>query len=405
VTLLLFFCLAAPSGAMPPQSAASSGVTAPVAPSSGPATGQKPAGQTAPQTASQTPAAKAAAAKASQAAAEKAGEAGSPDAPALYAKALAANPRWEGGWWALGTLEYAKGHFPECRDDFHRLVRLSPKAGPAMTMLGLCEFGAHQEAEAMIHLRAGQELGAGIPAIDKVGKYQLATLYVKHGIFEAALGVLAQLAQVADESPAYFSLAGVASLWKPIAPEAVPESDRELVYLAGRAFWYATGGRKAAEAAGAMQDLLTSYPSSPGVHYLYGSYELAANPDQAVDEFRAELKINPSHAGAISALAAEYLRRGDAASGMPYARQLVALLPDGLASHTLLGRLLAEQGDTQAAVRELERARAIDPDHPQPHIALASLYAKMGRKEDAAHERQEFMRVKDRDKDGHAQEP
>jgi tetratricopeptide (TPR) repeat protein len=242
-------------------------------------------------------------------------------------------------------------------------------------------------------------------AIDKVGKYQLATLFVKHGMFESALGVLAQLAQVADESPAYFSLTGLAALWKPMSPNEIPESDRELVYLAGRAFWYATGGRKAAQAATAMQDLLTSYPSSPGVHYLYGSYALAANADQALDEFRAELKINPTHAGAISAIAAEYLRRGDAASGLPYARQLVELLPDALASHTLLGRLLAEQGDTDAAVKELEKARAIDPDHPQPHIALASLYAKLGRKEDAAHERQEFMRVKDREKPGNPAEP
>jgi tetratricopeptide (TPR) repeat protein len=350
-----------------------------------------------------TPAQKAAAAKASQAAAEKAGEAGSPDAPALYRKALAANPRWENGWWSLGTLEYTGKRYPECRDAFRQLVHLSPKAGLTVTMLGLCEFGAHQEAEAIIHLRDGQDLGVSAPAIDKVGKYQLATLYVKRGLFEAALAVLAALAQSTDETPAYFSLTGVAALWKPMTPEEVPESDRELVYLAGRAFWYAAQ-RNAAAASEAMQDLVARYPATPGVHYLYGSYQLGENANQALEEFRAELKISPDHAGAISALAAEYLRRGDAASGLPYARQLVALLPDGLASHALLGRLLAEQGDIQGGVKELEKARAIDPNHPQPHIVLASLYAKLGRKEEAAHERQEFLRLKDRDKDSHPPE-
>jgi tetratricopeptide (TPR) repeat protein len=334
--------------------------------------------------------------QAQQKAAEKANEAGSPDAPALYRKALVGNPRWTDGWWALGTLEYAKQRYPECRDAFRQMARLLPKAGPAVTMLGLCEMGAHQNAEALTHLREGQELGVGTPAIDKVAKYQLAMLYVQSGQFEPALGAISQLALNADESPAYFMLAGVAALWKPVVPEDVPEADREMVYLAGRAFWYASG-RKANAAAEAMQDLVARYPAAPGVHYLYGSYALVANTDQALDQFLAELKIDPSHAGAIAALAAEYLRRGDPASSLPYARQLTSLLPDALASHVLLGRVLAEQGDTQAGVSELEKARSIDPNHPQPHIVLASLYAKLGRKEDAARERREFQRIKDRE--------
>jgi tetratricopeptide (TPR) repeat protein len=264
-------------------------------------------------------------------------------------------------------------------------------------MLGLCEFGSHQDDQALAHLREGQVLGAGAPGIDKVAKYQLARLYVRRGLFEPALGALAQLAQTEGEKPAYFSLSGVAALWKPLLPDEVPESERELVYLAGRAFWYAAG-RRAAAASEAMQELVTRYPASPGVHYLLGSYQLAENAGQAVDEFLAELKINPSHAGALSALAAEYLRRGEPVRGLPYARQLVAILPDALASHALLGRLLAEQGDINEGVRELEKARSIDPNHPQPHIALASLYAKLGRKQDAAHERQEFLRLKDRER-------
>jgi tetratricopeptide (TPR) repeat protein len=345
--------------------------------------------------ASSTPEKSTAEKAASRSAAEKAGREGSPDAPALYRKALALNPRWEDGWWALGTLEYAKQSFPECRDAFRQLFKLSPKGGPAVTMLGLCEFGTHQDADAVLHLRKGQELGAGVPGIDKVAKYQLAVLFVRHGEFEPALGILAKLSQTVEENPAYFRLAGLAALWKPISPEEIQESDRELVYLAGRAFWYA-GARKATAAADAMQDLITRYPSSPGVHYLYASYLLLENPDQALGEFLAEIKISPSHPGAISALAAEYLRRGDSASGLPYALQLVTILPDGLASHVLLGRLLAEQGDIQGGVRELEKAREIDPNHPQPHIVLASLYAKLGRKDDAARERQEFLRLKDR---------
>lgn len=336
------------------------------------------------------------AAEAAQAAAEAARQEGSPEAPALYRKALALSPRWEEGWWALGTLEYTHDHYPECRDAFRQLVRLSPKGGPALTMLGLCEMGTHQDEEALTHLRAGQDLGAGSPAIDQVAKYELARLYTQRGLFEPALGVMGQLAQSAGEKQAYFTLAGIAALWMKTSPEKVPEADRELIFFAGRAFWCAAQ-RNAAAAAAAMQNLITRYPSSPGVHYFFGSYELSSDADRAVEEFAAELKINPSHPGALAALAAEYLRRGDPAKGLPYARQLVTILPDAVASHTLLGRLLAAQGDLKGGVQELEKAREIDPDHPQPHISLASLYAKLGRKEDAARERREFLRVKDRE--------
>lgn len=331
-----------------------------------------------------------------EAAAGKAREAGAPEAHDLYRRALAANPKWQDGWWALGTLEYAKDKFPECREAFGQLSRLAPKSGPAVTMLGLCEYGTHQDDQAIIHLRDGQQLGAGAPAIDKVAKYQLARLYVRDGLFEPALGVIVQLAQTVDDNPAYLSLAGCAALWKAVLPEEVPEPDRELVYFAGRAFWYA-GARKAAAAAEAMRNLAARYPDSPGVHYLSGSLKLQDDPAQAVNEFLAELKINASHVGALSALAAEYIREGEPAKGLPYALNLVSLLPGALASHALLGRILAETGDMQEGVRELEKARAIDPDHPQPHIALASLYAKLGRKEDAARERKEFLRLKDRD--------
>lgn len=300
-------------------------------------------------------------------------------------------------WWALGTSEYQKDRFTECRDAFRHLTELAPKAGPAVTMLGLCESGARQYDAAIEHLQQGQDLGAVNEAIDKAAKYQLARLYTSRGMFESALAVIAQLATITEEKPAYILLSGVAALWKPMFPEDVPSEDRELVYLAGKAFWHA-GARNAGDAERMLQELAAKYPAAPGVHYLYGAFELRNDPDRAVAEFERELQITPGHVGALSALAAEYLRRKEAEKGLPYARELAAALPDAVASHALLGRLLADKGDLKEGVRELEKARTLDPNDPQPHIALASVYAQLGRKEDAARERQEFIRLKGSEK-------
>src|SRR5690242_12024839 len=65
-----------------------------------------------------------------------------PQAAGLYTRALALRPSWQEGWWALGSLQYEKDRYPQCRDAFRRLTVLEVKSGPAFAMLGLCEFGA-----------------------------------------------------------------------------------------------------------------------------------------------------------------------------------------------------------------------------------------------------------------------
>lgn len=305
-----------------------------------------------------------------QARAEQARTKDDPAAIKLYQRALTASRDWKEGWWALGNLEYAKDHFPECRDSFRRLTELAPQAGGAFGMLGLCEVGAKDYVNALDHLRKGKELGFGSDALEKTARYHLARLYTKSGDFESALRVIAELGENTQESPSFVRVAGVAALWKPLFPEEVPASDQELVYLAGKAFWHAFA-RNAATAEKELSELVDRYPQQQGVHYLFGSFELRNNPDHAVTEFEAELKINPSHLGALSALAAEYLRRKDPAKGIPYARELAKAMPESPVPHTLLGRLLAESGENSEAVAELEKAREISPDDPQPRITLA----------------------------------
>ncbi|HKD07297.1 MAG TPA: tetratricopeptide repeat protein [Bryobacteraceae bacterium] len=339
------------------------------------------------------------AASALQSQAEEARTKGDPAAIKLYQRALTATPDWKEGWWALGSLEYGKDHFPECREAFRKLTELAPRAGGAFGMLGLCEVGAKDYVNALEHLRAGKEFGFGSDALEKTGRYHLARLYTKSGDFESALRVIAELGENTQESAAFVRLAGIAALWKPLFPEEVPAADQELVYLAGKAFWHAFA-RNAATAETELSELAERYPREKGVHYLFGSFELRNNPDKAVTEFETELKIDPTHSGALSALAAEYLRRKDPEKGIPYARELGKVMPASPVPHTLLGRLLAESGENKEAVAELEKARDMSPDDPQPRITLASVYAKLGRSADAARERAAFTKLNAaRDKD------
>lgn len=331
------------------------------------------------------------------AAAEQARKGNSPAAPALFAKALRLNPSWKEGWWGLGSLQYQRDAYAECRNSFQKLTRLDAQNGAAWTMLGLCEYGVKEYDTSLGHLKRGQQIGLANDSMDTVAKYHVAQLMTRAGDFEPALQILMSFAQTGKQSAAYLMLAGTAGLWKPALPEEILADDRERVLLAGRAFWEAAQ-RHVPEARSAFADLLEQYGKSSGVHYLYASFLLVENPDKAVGEFEEELHVTPDHPGALTALAAEYLRRGEAARALPYAKRCVEVLPNAVAAHVLAGRSLTETGDLAAGLRELEKARELGPDEPQVRIGLASVYAKLGRTEDAARERREFLRLKDLNK-------
>ena len=324
--------------------------------------------------------------------AEAARAKGTAEAPALYARALKLKPDWKEGWWALGTLHYGKSEWPEAAAAFERLSGLDPASAPAFAMLGLSQYNWSKSDAAIESLTKAQKLNVMNEAIGQASMYTLAKLWTKQGNFEAALGILYEFAQLGKESPAFVRLSGVAGLWKPIFPEDIPEADRDLVFLAGKAFWEAAR-RNVPQARASFDDLLARYPKTSGAHYLYGSFEMYDSVDRALTLFEEELKITPGHIGALMALGAEYLRRGDAARALPFAQRSVEQAPGSYASHTLLGRVLVETGALEPALQELEAGRQMAPNDPQPRIALASLYTKLGRKDDAARERREFLRI------------
>jgi len=103
------------------------------------------------------------------------------------------------------------------------------------------------------------------------------------------------------------------------------------------------------------------------------------------------------------ALAAEYPHRGEVDKRLPYARRSMELHPGSIASHAMLGKLIVASGYSDHALQELESARGLRPEQPETRIALASLYAKLGREDDAARERREFLRLKNGGRAGRQQ--
>ena len=171
------------------------------------------------------------------------------------------------------------------------------------------------------------------------------------------------------------------TLRMPILPPDIPDSDRELVMMTGRAV-YSALGRKQEEARERFDALVARYPTAPRVHYAYGLYLSLESSEDALPMLRKEVELFPDNAQAHIQIAFEILTRGNPADALPSARASVLLAPDIFASHLVLGRVLVETGAVEDGLAELERAARLAPDVPDIQVALARGYARAGRPDD-----------------------
>jgi len=319
------------------------------------------------------------------------------EAISLYRQIVHIKPGFIEGWWYLGTLFYESDQYADGRAAFRHVTGLKPEMSLGWAMLGLCEFETKDYDSALMHLERADQLK--IPneqGFYDVAKYHLALLLTRAGRFEAAISLITDFVRRGKEGTEFTEAMGLAGLRKPLLPSELPATGRELVLDVGRAICDATA-RRVADAERSRTEMLRKYPDTPQIHFIAGSLLLESDSDKALDEWKAELAISLSHPQALVSIAGEYLKRREYNTALPFAEKAVATNPEFFSAHAVLGQILAEGDlDVPRGIRELETALRLFPSQPQVHFALATAYAKAGRKEDAAKERAEFLRLRSR---------
>jgi cytochrome c-type biogenesis protein CcmH/NrfG len=87
---------------------------------------------------------------------------------------------------------------------------------------------------------------------------------------------------------------------------------------------------------------------------------------------------------APAAVGREALDRDDLITARATFAQLAAREPERADHHYWLGRTLVRQGELDEAVRQLERAIALDPDLSDAYVFLAAAYERSGKREMAS---------------------
>ncbi|HEY3743173.1 MAG TPA: tetratricopeptide repeat protein [Bryobacteraceae bacterium] len=309
-----------------------------------------------------------------------------PRAIELYRQAVGLNPKWQEGWWFLGTFLYASDQSAAARDAYQHVVELNPNMGPGWGLLGVCEFRTAEYPQALAHIQKSLALGMGKePQIGDVLRYHEAVLLGKTGNFDTAIERFAPFVRAGTPTAETMTAFGVVALRLPLVPTEVPPDQRDLIKAAGKAAVLAMRGDPAAD--GAFRELLERFPKAKNVHFLYATHLLAIDQPHAIAEFERELEANPHNAAAESMLALAHSVNGEAAQALTFAERAVKDDPASAKAQYTLGRVLVETGQVKPGIDHLEAAIKLDPASVENHVELATAYPKAGRYEDAKRER------------------
>lgn len=290
-----------------------------------------------------------------------------------YQRALKLQPDWKEGLWNLGMLQYGSDRFAEAKSTFQRVVELVPSLGNAWSLLGLSEFEIGDYDNAFAHLEKAQSLGIKDDAeIARVSSYHLGLLRIRAGEFDRASALLLSTFGSGLMSPQVKMALGLAMLRVPLLPRQLDPSREALVLAAGEA---ATSGK---DEPLRLAALLQSYPDVPYLHYAFGlALAKAGKEKEAVEQFRAEVRISPDSPIPWIELSRIELRQGSVNESLTQAQKAIQLSPDNPDAHEALAQALemAGRGEQAAAERKFVAPASVPISRQRPEQRIVLLYA------------------------------
>lgn len=314
------------------------------------------------------------------------------DAIRLYKQALTRRPDWEQGLWSLGSLLYQKEQYAAARDIFREFMTQRPDAGPGWALLGISEFQTRQYPRALDHLQRAMAVGMGDrQELTQSVFYFAVVLLTRFDHYDDAMDMLVRMIPN-SQIPLLTEPAGLAGLRLPLLPSEIREDRRQLVDLAGEAV-VLSQTKHYEDAETKFQQLVSSYPNEPGVHFLYGAYLMPLHPEDGIREMQRELQISPSHVLARVRLSEQYLAWQKPDDALSLAEDAIKLEPKRASPHMLAGEALVAKSDLAGGIRELQIARDLDPPNSRVHWDLMRAYISAGRSEDAQREKQQIEQL------------
>jgi tetratricopeptide (TPR) repeat protein len=314
-----------------------------------------------------------------------------------YHQILALDPQNSQAWTGLGILLYGSGKAEQAGEALQRALNIDPAARRAELFLGLSEADLSQCKQAIPILSKSC-------ASEPAGKLQrltgLALLGCAAGATDPlpALQTVERLKQLypGDPDVLYESAELYTRLWNESAGELMakhPDSYR-VHQLAGEVY---EAQNNYDQAIREYSLALQNNPKLPQMHYRIGQLYLHQGSEEvdekAMNEFRQEKAINPASAVSDLAMADIEVHRHNLDKAKPLYEEAARLDPNLVEAEVGLARILLEEHNPDAAVKQLVAVVAEHPEEAQAHYVLMLAYRGQKKMPEAAAEMATFNRL------------
>lgn len=328
-----------------------------------------------------------------------------------------------------GVEAHKSGQLDSAIGEFQKATEIDPKLAAAFLDLGAVYVEKRDYAAAIAPLKHALELNSEIEGGHRLLGYAL----LAQGY---AAEAIPQLEQAHDDATLGIALieTGDYSRAVPLLEKsfAIHPDDPDLLYYYGRASGLLSkqvfddlearfpnsprSHQMMAQDYAALRDVpnaekeyreaLRLRPQTSGLHLEFGElYARAQQWDKAEEEYRAETEIQPGNAEAAYRLGEALLEEGkshDARLALVHSDQLKEDMPETL---YMLGKAASLDGDNALAEKSWKHVLDFEKDTSlagQTHFALAGLYRKQGKSQEANREMELFRTLS---KAGQTQEP
>lgn len=128
-------------------------------------------------------------------------------------------------------------------------------------------------------------------------------------------------------------------------------------------------------------------------HNLGAAYDSLSRFDEAITEYEASLRINPSHAETYNDLGMVYYNQGRVNEAIKEYKKALMIDTNLYEALVNLGSAYSTQGMLDEAIKEYKRALKINPEKGQAHNNLGAVYEKLGQFEEAIKEYQIALKL------------
>uniref|UniRef100_UPI0015D71C86 tetratricopeptide repeat protein n=1 Tax=Nevskia soli TaxID=418856 RepID=UPI0015D71C86 len=267
----------------------------------------------------------------------------------------------------LALAYYKKGDLPQATAELTVLHGNAPADVRVATLLGDCYLRAGRFADVVTLLHP-------VADADPAVKFELGTALIRTGKLREGLDLVQKAAEQGQSAEAYQLAADT--------------------YLKMNEF---ERGIALANAAVKLN------PKLPGLMTLSGRLkQYMGDYTGAKADLRQAIVEDPNDFEAHVVLAAILNGERDLDGAQDQVNRALALRPDATLARYELARIEKTRGDVKAAVADLEKVVAADPNWLRPHVELATLYYKVNRPQDGEKERATVERLQ---KEGVQQPP